>query len=144
MKPVYVCIHYCKFYMKSMANIVSDTLNGAKALFCTKYFEKVCLNRVRTDLEKSLNMTLVLKNSWNLKIVPFVLEFCKIALENVKWSLKIIKYIDSFLFFWICDAQKKTVKIAEYVEEQGTTPYSDSVCPVVPVFINTIIKIYRY
>ena len=30
-----------------------------------------------------------------------VLEFCKIALENVKLSLKIIKYTYSFLFFWI-------------------------------------------
>ena len=30
-----------------------------------------------------------------------VLEFCKIALENVKLSLKIIKYTDSFPFFWI-------------------------------------------
>ena len=49
--------------------------------------------RVRTDLEKSLNLTLVLENSWYLKIVPFVLEFCKIAIENVKLSLKMIKYI---------------------------------------------------
>ena len=30
-----------------------------------------------------------------------VLEFCKIALENVKLYLKIIKYTDSFPFFWI-------------------------------------------
>ena len=59
------------------------------------------LCRVHTDLEKSLNLTLVLENSWNLKKVPFVLEFCKIALENVKLSLKIIKYIYSFRFFWI-------------------------------------------
>ena len=57
--------------------------------------------RVRTDLEKSLNLTLVLENSWNFKIVLFVLEFCKIALENVKLSLKIIKYTNSFPFFWI-------------------------------------------
>ena len=39
-------------------------------------------NRVHTDLEKSLNLTLVLENSWNLKKVPFVLEFCKNILEN--------------------------------------------------------------
>ena len=57
--------------------------------------------RVRTDLEKSLNLTLILENSWNFKIVAFVLEFCKIALENVKLSLKIIKYTDSFPLFWI-------------------------------------------
>ena len=55
-------------------------------------------HRVRTDLEKSLNLTLVLENSWNLKIVPFVLEFKKIALENVRLILKMIKYIDSFGF----------------------------------------------
>ena len=30
-----------------------------------------------------------------------VLKFCKIALENVKLSLKIIKYTNSFSFFWI-------------------------------------------
>ena len=29
------------------------------------------------------NLTLVLENSWNLKKVPFVLEFCKIILENM-------------------------------------------------------------
>ena len=38
----------------------------------------------------------------NSAICPgIVLEFCKIALENVKSSLKIIKYINSFRFFWI-------------------------------------------
>ena len=38
----------------------------------------------------------------NSVICPeIVLEFCKIALENVKLSLKIIKYTDSFPFFWI-------------------------------------------
>ena len=38
----------------------------------------------------------------NSAICPgIVLEFCKIALENVKLSLKIIKYTDSFPFFWI-------------------------------------------
>ena len=44
----------------------------------------IWVNRVRTDLEKSLNLTLVLENSWNLKKkVPFVLEFCKIILETM-------------------------------------------------------------
>ena len=38
----------------------------------------------------------------NSVICPaIVLEFCEIALENVKLSLKIIKYTDSFPFFWI-------------------------------------------
>ena len=64
-------------------------------------FLSMIYSRVRTDLEKSLNLTLVLENYWNFKIVPFVLEFCKIALEIVKLSLKIIKYTDSFPFFWI-------------------------------------------
>ena len=35
--------------------------------------------RVRTDLEKSLNLTLVLEYSWNLKKVPFVLDFVKLS-----------------------------------------------------------------
>ena len=36
----------------------------------------------------------------NSAICPrIVLEFCKIALENVKFSLKIVKYTDSFPFF---------------------------------------------
>ena len=43
---------------------------------------EVYFDRVRTDLEKSLNLTLVLENSWNLK-VSFVLEFCKVILENM-------------------------------------------------------------
>ena len=38
----------------------------------------------------------------NSAICPgIVLEFCKIALENVILSLKMIKYTDSFPFFWI-------------------------------------------
>ena len=73
--------------------------------------------RVHTDLEKSLNLTLVLENSWNFKMfqnsaicLGIVLEFCKIALENVKLFLKIVKYTDSFPFFLdLCDARKKTV-----------------------------------
>ena len=41
--------------------------------------------KVCTDLEKSLNLTLVRENSWNLKKVTchgIVLEFCKVILEN--------------------------------------------------------------
>ena len=40
---------------------------------------------VRTDLEKYLNLTLVLENSWNFKIVPFVLE---LSWKFVKLLLK--------------------------------------------------------
>ena len=51
-----------------------------------KYVFRVC-----TDLVKSLNLTLVLELIWN---------FVKlIDLENVKLSLKIIKYINPFRFF---------------------------------------------
>ena len=43
------------------------------------------ISRVRTDLEKSFNLTLVMEN-WNLKIVPFVLELswnlAKLPLET--------------------------------------------------------------
>ena len=61
--------------------------------------------RVRTDLEKSLNLTLVLENSRNLKKGPFIMEFCKIALENVDWSWKINKKTHND-FLDLCDAQK--------------------------------------
>ena len=44
--------------------------------------------RVRTDLEKSLKMTLVLENSWNYKKVQFVLE---LSLNFEKNSLIITK-----------------------------------------------------
>ena len=41
--------------------------------------------RVRTDLEKSLKLTLVLENSWNFKIMPLVLE---LSWNFVKLPLK--------------------------------------------------------
>ena len=40
-------------------------------------------SRVRIELEKSLNLILVLENSWNLKRVSFVLELCEINLESM-------------------------------------------------------------
>ena len=89
------------------------------------------LYRVRTDLEKSLNLTLVLENSWNFKIVPFVLEFCKIALENVNFVLENNKIHRFSILLDLCDARKKTVKIAGFS------------LPVVLVFINTIMKIFQ-
>ena len=45
-----------------------------------------CKDRICTDLEKPLNLILVLENSWNLKKVPFVLELSR---NLVKLSLKI-------------------------------------------------------
>ena len=52
-------------------------------MFCA--YTRPRYHRVRTDLEKSLNLTLVLENSWNFKIVPFVLE---LSLNFVKLPLK--------------------------------------------------------
>ena len=49
-------------------------------------FFETCMDRVRTDLEKSLKMTLVLENLWNSK-VQFVLE---LSLNCEKISLKIL------------------------------------------------------
>ena len=53
--------------------------------------------RVRTDLQKSLKMALVLENSWNSKKVQFVLElslnFPKNLLDNHKKSLKMIETV---------------------------------------------------
>ena len=44
------------------------------------------ISRVCTDLEMSFNLTLVLENSWNLKIGPFFLElswnFAKLPLKT--------------------------------------------------------------
>ena len=56
------------------------------------------------DLEKSLNLTLVLENLKNLKNGPFVLEFGTNVLENIDWSWKKIKNNNS-LYFW--NAQKE-------------------------------------
>ena len=63
-----------------------NTMPIDKKIICCDSITDSCHNSqfsVRTDLEKSLNSTLVLENSWNLKKVPFVLEFCKIILENM-------------------------------------------------------------
>ena len=46
------------------------------------------MDRVRTDLEKSLKMTLALENSWNSKKVQFVVE---LSLSFEKFSLIITK-----------------------------------------------------
>ena len=69
--------------------------------------------RAHTDLEKFLNLTLVLENSWNLKKVPFVLE---LSLNFVKspWKYELVleKYkIRVLLDLW--DAQKNFLKIAQ-------------------------------
>ena len=76
--------------------------------------------KVRTDLEKSLNLTLVLENSWNLKIVLFVLN-CEIVLENNEIHQFFTILLD------LCEARKKTVKIAGYFEERGASQCSNSV-----------------
>ena len=83
----------------------------------------------------------------NSTIFPgIVLEFCKIAIETVKLSLKVIKHINSFRFFWIFVMRKENcVKISRYVEVRRArcvTVLQFSLL-VVPVFINTIIKIFR-
>ena len=66
------------------------------------------IHRVRTDLEKSLNLTLVLENSWNLKKVPIVLE---LSWNFVKSSLKIWISIEEYKIQQVLsdlwDAQKK-------------------------------------
>ena len=64
--------------------------------FCTAYLDlRFHKYRVRTDLEKSLKMTLVLENSWNSKKMQFVLElslnFEKNLLDNQEKSLKMIE-----------------------------------------------------
>ena len=60
-------------------------------------FHAQCWHRVRTDIEKSWKMTLVLENSWNSKKVQFVFElslnFEKKLLGNHKKSLKMIETV---------------------------------------------------
>ena len=64
-----------------------------------------CTNRARTDLEKFLNLTLVLENSWNFKKVPFVLELSLNFVKFWKYELVLEKYkIRVLLDLW--DAQK--------------------------------------
>ena len=58
---------------------IADDSHDISCLFCSKkkLFQNVvfCIvSRVPTDLGKSLTLTLVLDNSWNLKKVPFILE----------------------------------------------------------------------
>ena len=55
----------------------------------------------------------------NSAICPgIVLEFRKIALENGKLSLKIMNFS---VLLDLCDARKKTVKIAGFFEGRGVT-----------------------
>ena len=75
---------------------------------------RVLLNRVRTDLEKSLNLTLVLENPWNLKKVHLVLE---LSWNFVKSSeLVFEKYKIQLVLSDLWDAQKNCLKIAKKTE----------------------------
>ena len=49
-------------------------------------WKRLLPGRVRTDMEKTLNLTLVLENSWNLEKRHFILE---LSWNFVKLSLKI-------------------------------------------------------
>ena len=63
--------------------------------------------------EKSLNLTLVLENSWNLKNGPFVLDFGTNVLENDMTGL----------YLW--NGQKE-LEILD-IREPGATSYLDSI-----------------
>ena len=54
--------------------------------FLQIYVENNAMNRVRTDLEKSLKMTLVLENSLNSIKVQFVLEL-SLNFEKISWII---------------------------------------------------------
>ena len=76
----------------------------------------------------------------NSAICPgIVLEFCKIALENVKLSLKIIKYTDSFGFMRC--VKENGVKIAGFVEERGGTVLLFSLLVVIYQYHNENIPV---
>ena len=104
-----------------------------------------CTNRARTDLEKFLNLTLVLENSWNLKIVPFVLEFSLNFVKSPwKYELVLEKYkIRVLSDLW--DAQKYFLKIAQnwvkitrYTSKSKVWLLFYSICAIVPFFITGI------
>ena len=86
------------------------------------------LYRVRTDLEKSLKMTLVLENSWNCKKVHFVLElslnFEKKLLDNHKMSLKMIETV---FFDAVRNKNQENCKIGK--RKRSAVPYSAVVPP---------------
>ena len=69
--------------MKKVVKVGMSSPNVKNHLSCLYHMQ---IFRVRTDLEKSLILSLVLENSWNLKTVPFVLE---LSWSFVKSSLKI-------------------------------------------------------
>ena len=57
-------------------------------------------------------------------------------------SLKIIKYINSFPFFWIYGMRKRKLSENRWIRARCDTIFR-LICPVVPVFINTIMKIHQ-
>ena len=71
------------------------------------------LHRPAKVLDSDLGPGKLLEFEKNAIYPGIVLEFCKIAIETVKSSLKIIKYINSFGF--MCCAKENCVKIAGYV-----------------------------
>ena len=85
--------------------------------------------RVRTDLEKSLKMTLVLENSWNSKKGQFVLElslnFEKNLLDSHKKSLKMIETL--FFFDAVRNKNQENCEIGN--RKQSAMPYSAVVLP---------------
>ena len=75
---------------------------------------------IRTDLEKSLNLTFgpgkLLGFEKSAFCLGIVLEVCKIFLENMNKSLKNIKYNESF---WIMGCTKKNcLEIARYTPKR--------------------------
>ena len=103
-----------------------------------------CTNRARTDLEKFLNLTLVLENSWNFKKVPFVLELSLNFVKSWKYELVLEKYkIRVLSDLW--DAQKNFlkivqnwVKITRYTSKSKVWLLFYSICVIVPFFITGI------
>ena len=97
-----------------------------------------CTNRARTDLEKFLNLTLVLENSWNFKKVPFVLELSLNFVKSWKYELVLEKYKVRVLSdLW--DAQKNFLKIAQnwvkitrYTSKSKVWLLFYSICAIVP------------
>ena len=84
-------------------------------------------NRVRTDLEKSLKMTLVLENSWNSKKVQFVLELSlnfENLLDNHKKSLKMLETV---FFGAVRNKNQENCRISN--RKRSAVPYSAVVPP---------------
>ena len=101
------CLEFLRYFQhQRCGSIGGNNVRKNKILHPSFYVICKVLARVRTDLEKSWKMTLVLENSWNSKEVSFVLE---LSWNFEKTSLIILKSLENDRnSFFGCSAHKKS------------------------------------